>query len=111
MPVLPRRRTSKALTKSRIPKAAAQELVLAGAITLTTETDVQILMAMGEYGTATRETLVIEEEKPVPSGFLDADESHQFNVTIPQQMQEEEEQASSNTWKWVVGLLLLAAGL
>ncbi len=93
------------------PQAKLHAVVLAGAITLTTETDVQILMAMGEYGTATRETLVIEEEKPVPSGFLDADESHQFNVTIPQQMQEEEEQASSNTWKWVVGLLLLAAGL
>ena len=91
------------------PDAKLHAVVLKGAITLTTDKDVQILMAMGEYGTATPEVLVVEEEKPVPAGFLDAEESQMFNVTMPQQVEQEEETSSS--WMWVVGVLLLAVGL
>jgi hypothetical protein len=92
------------------PDAKLHAVVLEGAITLTTDEEMQILMAIGEYGTATPEALVIEEEKPVPVGFLDADESQKFNVTIPQQM-EQQEKDSSSSWMWIVGVLLLAVGL
>ena len=90
--------------------AKLHAVVLKGSITLTTEDDVQILMALGEYGTANNEALILEQGVPVPLGFLDADEAHQFNVTIPQQLKEQEE-SSSSTWMWVVGVLLLAVGL
>ena len=92
------------------PDAKLHAVVLQGAITLTTDKDVQILMAMGEYGTATPEVLVVEEEKPVPVGFLDAEESQMFNVTVPQQVGQQEEETSSS-WMWIVGVLLLAVGL
>jgi hypothetical protein len=92
------------------PDAKLHAVVLKGAITLTTNEEVQILMAMGEYGTATPETLIIEEDKPVPVGFLDAEESQQFNVTSQQQM-EQQEKESSSSWLWIVGVLLLAVGL
>ena len=91
------------------PDAKLHAAVLQGGITLTTDDDVQILLAMGEYGTATTETLVIEEAIPVPVGFLNAEEIQQFNATEPRRQQPE--QKSSNAWMWVVGLLLLAAGL
>lgn len=90
------------------PDAKLHAVVLHGAITLTTDEEVQILMAMGEYGTATPETLVIEEEAPVPAGFLDQEEARQFEASAQQRASEE---ASSNTWKWVLGVLLLAIGL
>ena len=91
------------------PDAKLHAVVLKGAITLTTDKDVQILMAMGEYGTATPEILAVEEEKPVPAGFLDAEESQMFDATVPQQVEQEKETSSS--WMWVVGVLLLAVGL
>jgi len=90
------------------PDAKLHAAVLEGAITLTTDDDVQILMAMGEYGTATPEILVIEEGIPVPVGFLNAQETQQFNATVLQQQPEKE---ASNAWMWIVGILLLAAGL
>jgi hypothetical protein len=93
------------------PDAKLHVVVLKGAITLTTDKDVQILMAMGEYGTATPEVLVIEEEKRVPAGFLNAEESQMFNDTIPQQVKQEQEDESSGSWMWIVGVLLLAVGL
>lgn len=93
------------------PDAKLHAVVLKGAITLTTDKDVQILMAMGEYGTATPEALIVEEEKPVPAGFLDAEESQMFNVSIPQQVEQEQEEETSSSWMWVVGVLLLAVGL
>ena len=94
------------------PEAKLHAVVLAGAITLTTDEEVQILMAIGEYGTASNEALTIEEEVPVPVGFLDAEESHKFNVTIPQQLEQvSEDDEESNTWKWALGILLLAVGL
>jgi hypothetical protein len=80
------------------PEAKLHAVVLQGAITLTTEEEVQILMAMGEYGTATTETLVIEEE------------TQQFNVTVPQKMEAKEEK-SAKAWPWILGVLLLAIGL
>ena len=94
------------------PDAKLHAVVLKGAITLTTDEEVQILMAMGEYGTATPEALIIEEVKPVPVGFLDADESLKFNNTVSQQMeQQEKEKETSSSWLWIVGVLLLAVGL
>lgn len=92
------------------PDAKLHAVVLKGAITLTTDEEVQILMAMGEYGTATPEVLIIEEEKPLPVGFLDAEESQKFNVTNSQPIEQQEEETSSS-WLWIVGVLLLAVGL
>ncbi len=93
------------------PDAKLHAVVLEGAITLTTDDEVQILMAMGEYGTATGETLLIEERTAVPSGFLDQQEVQQFEATVPQARVEPEKEASSNAWMWIVGVLLLAIGL
>ncbi len=92
------------------PDAKLHAVVLEGAITLTTDEDVQILMAMGEYGTATTEVLMVEEELPVPVGFLNDTEAEQFKVTVPPKKQEPES-ATTNPWLWIVGILLLAAGL
>ena len=93
------------------PQAKLHAVVLDGAITLTTDDEIQILMAIGEYGTASMEALQIEEEAPVPVGFLDAEESHKFNITIPQKLEQAKVEEESNTWKWALGLLLLAIGL
>ena len=93
------------------PEVKLHAVVLEGAITLTTDDDVQILMAMGEYGTATTETLVIEEEAPVPVGFLNTEEAQKFNTTVPQKEVQQPESASTSPWLWIVGILLLAAGL
>ena len=43
------------------PDAKLHAVVLEGAITMTTDEEVQILMAMGEYGTATPEILVVAQ--------------------------------------------------
>lgn len=88
------------------PEAKLHAVVLQGAITLTTDKEVQILLASGEYGTATPEVLAIEEDEPVPAGFLDAEESQMLDETISQQ-----ENEASNSWMWVVGVLLLAVGI
>jgi hypothetical protein len=98
------------------PDAKLHAVVLDGSITLTSDDEVQILMALGEYGTATSEEIQIEEEAPVPVGFLDEDEAYRFNVTVPQQleqqqMEQQEEEESSNSWLWIVGILLLVVGL
>ncbi len=92
------------------PDAKLHAVVLKGAITLSTDDDARILMAMGEYGTATPDALVLEEEAPVPVGFLGTEEVQIFNkVEIPKA--QPEEQASSSPWVWIVGLLLLAVGI
>ncbi len=92
------------------PDAKLHAVVLKGAITLSRDEDVRILMAMGEYGTATPDALVLEEEAPVPVGFLDTEEVQIFNkVEIPKA--QPEEQTSSSPWVWIVGLLLLAVGI
>ena len=92
------------------PDAKLHAVVLEGIITLTNEKEMQILMATGEYGTASTEELAILDEVPVPQGMLDADESKRFNITIPQQLEEEveKEESSSSAWPWILGLLLLA---
>lgn len=93
------------------PDAKLHAVVLKGVITLTTDQDVQILMAIGEYGTASTDELKVHESKPVPVGMLDAEEDYQFNVTIPKQKALErkkgEESSNSNSWLWLLGLLLL----
>lgn len=92
------------------PDAKLHAVVLDGIITLTTEEETQILMAIGEYGTASREELVVLDQTPVPGGMLDSEESDRFNVTIPKQLEEKtiEEEESGSGWAWLLGLLLLA---
>lgn len=92
------------------PDAKLHAVVLEGIITLTSEDDIQILMAVGEYGTASREELAVLEDVTVPSGLLDTEESTQFNVTIPQQ-QEKADDSSDNMWKWILGIILIAVGI
>lgn len=92
------------------PEAKLHAVVLKGVITLTTEKEVQILMAIGEYGTASTDELTVHDDTPVPYGMLSAEEDYQFNVTIPKQKALEvnkEEEQSSNSWYWLLGLLLL----
>lgn len=91
------------------PDAKLHAVVLEGIITLTTEDDIQILMAMGEYGTATHEELVVQDESEVPTGLLDSGESTQFNVTIPQQ--KEAGASSKSIWKWILGIILIGAAI
>ncbi len=52
--------------------------------------------------------MVIEEENPVPTGFLNPTETRKFDNTLPQI---EKRRESSNTWLWILGALLLAVGL
>lgn len=91
------------------PDAKLHAVVLKGSITLTTESEVQILMALGEYGTATPEVLTLEQDVPVPVGFLNTEEAYKFNVTIPQQ--KKPESSGAKTWMWFLGAVLLAVGL
>jgi len=96
------------------PDAKLHAVVLKGAITLTSDDHGQILLAPGEYATATPAALMIEPPKSVPRGFLDAAETHQFGVTIPREQEQEqdgEKQSSSKNWLWVVAILLLVIGL
>jgi hypothetical protein len=67
-------------------------------------------MAVGEYGTASHEELAVLNDVAVPSGLLDSEESTQFNTTIPQQ-QKADEPSDSSMWKWILGILLIAAGI
>ena len=93
------------------PEAKLHAVVLDGIITLTNDKETQILMAIGEYGTASSELLAVQDEVPVPEGMLDAEETERFNVTIPKQIEQEaanEEESSSSGWAWILGLLLLA---
>lgn len=89
------------------PDAKLHAVVLEGVITLTTDDDVQILMAVGEYGTASQQALLIENEMRLPVGFLDEDETHKFDVTIPEQIEQQRQEESSSSWYWALGLLLL----
>ncbi len=95
------------------PDAKLHAVVLEGIITLTTEDDVQILMALGEYGTASHEELVVLNDVTVPPGLLDSEESTQFNITIPQQQEKVDESSSkgSNLWKWIIGIILIGVGI
>ena len=90
--------------------AKLHAVVLDGMITLTGDQQVKILVATGEYATATPEVLTLEEEKSIPAGFLDAGESQMLEVTTPQ-LVDQQDKETSNSWMWVVGVLLLAVGL
>ena len=91
------------------PVAKLHAVVLKGVITLTTEKEVQILMAIGEYGTASTDELTLHDDTPVPYGMLNAEEDYQFNVTIPKQkvLEVNKAEESSHSWYWLLGLLLL----
>jgi hypothetical protein len=92
------------------PRAQLHAAVFEGIISLTTDRDEQILMALGEYGTASRDILEIKSDVPVPVGFLDDDEAHKFNITSPQMIEKaKEEYESSGIWSWVLGILILVA--
>ena len=94
--------------------AKLHAVVLKGSIILTTDKEVQILMAMGDYATASTGVLQVEDDGVVvPAGFLNEEESDKFDVTRPRQpMQEKEpEESSSSAWKWIVGVLLIALAL
>ena len=71
----------------------------------------QILMAVGEYGTASQEELVVLNDVAVPSGLLDSEESTQFNISTPQQQEKVDESSDNSVWGWILGILLIAAGL
>lgn len=91
------------------PDAKLHAVVLKGIITLTSEEETQILMAIGEYGTASGEEMVIIEQASVPAGMLTEEESTRFNVTIPKQIEEQKSQEEgSSSWPWLLGLLLFA---
>jgi hypothetical protein len=92
------------------PEAKLHAMVLAGSITLTSENGVQVLIAPGEYATATATVMALETKKTVPVGFLDAQEAKKSRP-VAQQQQAEEEKESSNSWMWIVGILLLVVGL
>lgn len=87
------------------PDAKLHAVVLDGIITLTNEEETQILMAIGEYGTASSEELAVLDEVTVPGGMLDEEEAHRFNITIPQQLKDRSDDDSSG-WVWLLGLLL-----
>ncbi len=72
------------------PNAKLHAVVLEGIITLTTEEETQILMAIGEYGTASGEELLIEEDTSVPVGMLNEEESTRFDITIPKLLEEKQ---------------------
>jgi len=91
------------------PGAKLHAVVLAGSITLTSEDGVQLLMAPGEYASATPEALILEDPGMVPMGLLAEQEVQKFDLTIPPQHEQEKE--SSKTWMWIVGILLLVVGL
>jgi hypothetical protein len=93
------------------PGAKLHAVVLAGSITLTSEDGVQVLMAPGEYATATAEVLVLENKMALPVGLLDAQEAQQAQKFSSVPLQSEQEQESSNSWMWIVGILLLVVGL
>lgn len=90
------------------PDAKLHAVVLEGMITLTSEEDTKILMAMGEYGTASSDELVIIESAAVPTGMLNQEESTQFNVTIPKLLEEQKQEEGSSGWPWLLGIILLA---
>jgi len=92
------------------PEAKLHAVVLEGIITLTTEQETQILMAIGEYGTASKEKLVVLDQIPVPRGLLDAEEASRYNMAIPKPLKEEKtvKEESNSGWAWILGLLLLA---
>lgn len=94
------------------PDAKLHAVVLSGAIKLTTQEDLQILMMIGEYGTASRQELVVLDDATVPPGLLTSEESTQF-VTTAQQMDKADKSSSKSnyTWAWILGILLIAVGL
>ena len=92
------------------PGARLHAVVLEGAISLANDTGKQILLATGEYGTATHEDLAVLGDQVPPPGLLTAEETTQFNSTMLQQQPKlEKEESSNSTWGWVLGILLLVA--
>jgi hypothetical protein len=94
------------------PDAKLHAVVLDGMITLTNEEDKQIQIAIGEYGTAFREELVILDEVTVPPGLLNSEESTQYNTTQQQMVKSDEPSTPGiSVWAWVIGIILIVVGL
>ena len=94
------------------PDAKLHAVVLDGIITLTNEEDKQILIAIGEYGTAFREELVILDDVTVPPGLLNSEESTQYNTTQQQMVKTDEPSTPGiNVWAWIIGIILIVVGL
>ena len=92
------------------PEARLHAVVLDGAISLTTDDQARILLAKGEYATASPDSLAVEDRAKVPLGFLNIDESRQFDASAQQRAQNVE-QESAGAWKWILGIMLLAVAL
>jgi len=87
-------------------------VVLDGIITLTNAEDEQILIAIGEYGTAFREELVILDDVTVPPGLLNSEESTQYNTTRQQIVKTDEPSTNRiSVWAWIIGIVLIVVGL
>ena len=94
------------------PDAKLHAVVLDGLITLTNEEDDQILIAIGEYGTAFREELVILDDVTVPQGLLNSEESTQYNTTQQQMVKTDEPSTPGiSVWAWIIGIILIVVGL
>jgi len=94
------------------PGARLHAVVLEGAISLANDAGKQILLATGEYGTASHEELAVLGDQQPPPGLLTAEETTQFNSTMLQQQQQpklEKEESSNSVWGWVLGILLVVA--
>jgi len=92
------------------PSARLHAAVLEGAITLTIRDGRQISMAMGDYGSASRDSLAVEDRGKLPAGLLSAEEARRFDAAVKQQPTAPQRQ-SADAWKWILGILLFAAVL
>lgn len=90
--------------------AKLHAVVLEGAISLTGDEQVQLPIAAGEYGTATVESLVVEQTAAIPPGLLTAEEARRVDVPAPQPGAVEDQQASG-AWKWILAIMLLVVSL
>ena len=92
------------------PEASLHAVVLAGAISLGNDEGEQILLAIGEYGTASQGGLAVHGGQEPPPGLLTGEEITEFNSTMLQrQLKPEKEESTKSVWGWVLGILLVVA--
>jgi len=91
-------------------QARLHAVVLEGAISLANDEGEHILLAVGEYGTASQGKLAVLGGQQLPPGLLTAGETTQFNSTmLPQQPKLEKEESAKSVWGWVLGILVVVA--